>query len=355
MMHLPLGIARSLPMRTGKRGAIVMDATTLQKAMPGADEARAVKYITGCNAALRHANCMTVKRVAMFLAQIGEESGSMRWAEEIASGAEYENRPDLGNVHPGDGVRFKGRGFIQITGRANYTALSQWAHTKGFVPSATYFVDEPPRLATDKYVWLGSVWYWTVARNMNTYADNSDIHGATLAVNGGLNGLSDRTSRWHLCLQLGNEILPAPGHKTWNSSGRRSLHDIALATGSAPSTILRLTAQNSPREMFPTDLADYVNGVFEMSTANMDEGLVGEHDVPGSTEIDTWTTGQHSSEPLAALATRLRTTPARTLQLTAEHPPGKMFPRLVALYINQVFTDDSAPVPSGITLYYPGS
>ena len=107
-------------------------------------------------------------------------------------------------------MRFKGRGFIQITGRGNYTALSRWAHTHGFVPSATYFVDEPPQLATDKYVWLGSVWYWTVARKMNTFADNSDINGATRAINGGLNGLSDRTSRWHLCLRLGTGILPGP-------------------------------------------------------------------------------------------------------------------------------------------------
>ena len=75
-----------------------MDATTLQKAMPGADHARAAKYVSGCNAALRNANCTTVKRAAMFLAQIGEESGSMRWAEELASGAEYEDRLDLGNT-----------------------------------------------------------------------------------------------------------------------------------------------------------------------------------------------------------------------------------------------------------------
>jgi hypothetical protein len=86
----------------------------------------------------------------------------------------------------------------------------------------------------------------------------------------------------------------------------------------------------------------------------MDKGLVWEHDIPGSTKIDTWTTGQHTSEPLAALATQLQTTPARTLQLTAEHPPSKRFPHLVALYINQVFADDPASVPSGITLYYPG-
>ena len=251
-----------------------MDASTLQQAMPGADQARAAKYITGCNAALRRASCTTVKRAAMFLAQIGEESGSLRFAEEIASGAEYENRPDLGNIHPGDGVRFKGRGFIQVTGRGNYAALSKWAHAHGLAPSETYFVDNPPQLATDKYVWLGPVWFWTVARNMNGFADRSDIRGATRAINGGLNGFEDRASRWHLCLRLGAGILPGPGHKIWNSTGQRSLHDIALATGSAPSTILRLTAENSPHGRFPADLADYVNSVFQTSTLNMDIGLV---------------------------------------------------------------------------------
>ena len=318
-----------------------MDASTLQQAMPGADQARAAKYITGCNAALRHANLHDGQAGGQVPAQIGQESGSLRFAEEIASGAEYENRPDLGNIHPGDGVRFKGRGFIQVTGRGNYAALSKWAHANGLVPSETYFVDDPPQLATDTYVWLGPVWFWTVARKHESgFADRSDIRGATRAINGGLNGFEDRASRWHLCLRLGTGVLPGPGHKIWNSSGQRSLHDIALATGSAALTILRLTAENSPHGMFPADLACYVNSVFETSTLNMDIGLVWRPDLPGSPQAGTWTTGQHSSVPLAALAARLHTTPARTLQLTAEHPPSMMFPRPVAQYIDQVFAGD---------------
>ena len=118
-----------------------MDATTLQKAMPGADHARAAKYVSGCNAALRDANCTTVEAGRHVP---GPDRRGVRFnalgREELASGAEYEGRLDLGNTHPGDGVRFKGRGFIPTTGRGNYTALSRWAHTHGFVPSATYFV-----------------------------------------------------------------------------------------------------------------------------------------------------------------------------------------------------------------------
>jgi len=146
----------------------------------------------------------------MFCAQVGEESISLTAPTELGSGAEYEGRADLGNTHPGDGVRFKGRGFIQITGRFNYRELSRWAHSKGLVPSATYFIDHPGQLATDTYVWLGPIWYWTVARPMNHLADAGNIEGATRAINGGLNGIADRTNRWRRCLELGTAILPAP-------------------------------------------------------------------------------------------------------------------------------------------------
>ena len=187
-----------------------MDVATMRRAFPGLSAARAAEFNSGLNTALRLAGCTTVKRAAMFCAQVGEESISLTAPTELASGAEYEGRADLGNTHPGDGVRFKGRGFIQITGRFNYGELSRWAHAKGLVPSATYFIDHPRQLATDKYVWLGPIWYWTVARPMNHLADAGNIEDATRAINGGLNGIADRTNRWHLCLKLGNAILPTP-------------------------------------------------------------------------------------------------------------------------------------------------
>ena len=187
-----------------------MDVTTMQRAFPGLGAARAAELNSGLNTALRLAGCTTVKRAAMFCAQVGEESISLTAPTELASGAEYEGRADLGNTHPGDGVRFKGRGFIQITGRFNYGELSRWAHAKGLVPSATYFIDHPGQLATDKYVWLGPIWYWTVARPMNHLADAGNIEDATRAINGGLNGIADRTNRWHLCRKLGKAILPTP-------------------------------------------------------------------------------------------------------------------------------------------------
>ena len=211
-----------------------MDVATIRRAFPGLGAARAAELNSGLNTALRLAGCTTVKRAAMFCAQVGQESISLTALTELASGAEYEGRADLGNTHLGDGVRFKGRGFIQITGRFNYRELSRWAHSKGLVPSATYFIDHPGQLATDQYVWLGPIWYWTVARPMNHFADDGNIEGATQAINGGLNGLADRRHRWHLCLRLGNAILPTPAileDSMLLNKGQDAITPIALPDG----------------------------------------------------------------------------------------------------------------------------
>jgi predicted chitinase len=193
--------------------------------MPGLDPRRAEQLVDGANDCLRRCNCRTVDRAAMLLAQVGEESRSLRSATELASGAEYEDRADLGNTQPGDGVRFKGRGFIQVTGRANYGELSEWGHEHGLCPTPTHFVDHPDDLASDRHVWTGVVWYWTVARDMNPLADARDIHRATRAINGALHGLDDRTDRWRNCLALGEAILPT-GTDWFETATRDELHDV---------------------------------------------------------------------------------------------------------------------------------
>jgi predicted chitinase len=112
----------------------------------------------------------------MWCAQIGHESGGLRYMEEIADGSAYEGRTDLGNTQPGDGRRFRGRGPLQVTGRHNYTKLSKWAYDKGLAQSPTFFVDQPEQLSSDRYGFVGTQWYWTVARpSLNVYADNGDL------------------------------------------------------------------------------------------------------------------------------------------------------------------------------------
>lgn len=128
----------------------------------------------------------TPRRRAHFLAQVCHESGQLQYTEEIASGAAYEGRVDLGNTQPGDGVRFKGRGLIQLTGRANYVAFGQ-ALGRDFTPDANArLLATDPDLATQV-----ACWFWNT-RGLNGPADANDIRRITLRINGGLNGFGDR-------------------------------------------------------------------------------------------------------------------------------------------------------------------
>lgn len=196
-----------------------MRADVLANAMGGAvTNARYAQLVGPFTAAMAAAGCTTVARAAMWCAQLGHESLGLRYMEEIASGEAYEGRRDLGNTQPGDGKRYKGRGPIQVTGRANYTALSKWAHTRGLAPTSTFFVDQPEQLASDLHGFTGAVWYWTAARpQLNAMSDAGDIAATTRAINGGTNGLDARRARWDRCRAIGAALLdgaPAPTTST---------------------------------------------------------------------------------------------------------------------------------------------
>ena len=115
---------------------------------------------------MRAADITNVNRAAMFAAQLRVESLGLLYMEEIASGAAYEGRRDLGNIYPGDGVRFKGRGPIQLTGRNNYRAFTKWANANGH--SDIDFEANPEKLSEPKWGFLAASYYWVVARpNLN--------------------------------------------------------------------------------------------------------------------------------------------------------------------------------------------
>lgn len=137
----------------------------------------------------------TTLRKAHFLAQVAHESREGLYMEEIASGAAYEGRHDLGNIEPGDGRRFKGRGLIQLTGRANYQAYSQARYGDDRA------VRDPEMVARLPDAALAAGWYWK-SRNLNARADRDDLEAVTRGVNGGLNGLGDRRR----CLQLAKRL-----------------------------------------------------------------------------------------------------------------------------------------------------
>lgn len=171
------------------------------------DRARYAKLLPAVGDCLIQCGCTTVERIAMWCAQIGHESGGLRWMEEIADGSAYEGRADLGNTQPGFGRRFKGRGPIQVTGQHNYATLSKWAFDKKLVPSPTYFTDNPNELASDTYGFMGVTWYWTTQRKLNEASDKRDIELATRMINGGLNGIDDRKKRYNKALLMGDRLL----------------------------------------------------------------------------------------------------------------------------------------------------
>ncbi|WP_434728622.1 glycoside hydrolase family 19 protein [Pseudomonas soli] len=130
----------------------------------------------------------TPLRIAHFLAQIAHESGCLRYTEELASGSAYEGRKDLGNLQPGDGPRFKGRGLIQLTGRANYRQYGQYCTRDFENKDDPALVSSDPALAVDV-----AGWFWA-NRKLNDWADKDDLREVTRRVNGGFNGLDDRAA-----------------------------------------------------------------------------------------------------------------------------------------------------------------
>lgn len=155
----------------------------LRAVMPNLSASKAAEYLPLLNSAMAEAQINTPQRKAMFLAQLAHESAELRYFEEIASGSAYEGRRDLGNTQPGDGRRFKGRGPIQLTGRANYQKAGQALN----LPLEA----DPPLAARPDVGFRTAGWYWN-SRGINEVADRGDFVGVTKKINGGTNGLADR-------------------------------------------------------------------------------------------------------------------------------------------------------------------
>lgn len=159
-----------------------MTLDQLIKIMPYA-RARAPTFLAPLNAAMAEFGITTPARQASFLAQIGHESGQLRYVRELASGAAYEGRKDLGNSTAGDGVRFKGRGLIQVTGRANYKACA--------AALGLDLVTHPELLEQPVNACRSAGWFW-MSRGLNELADAGDQVKVTRRINGGTNGLAER-------------------------------------------------------------------------------------------------------------------------------------------------------------------
>lgn len=140
-------------------------------------------YLEPLNEAMQEFDINTPQRMAAFIAQIAHESGSFKYVKEIASGEAYEGRVDLGNNSPGDGVRFKGRGLVQITGRANYRDCG--------IALGVDLVSSPELLETPSLACRSAGWFWQ-SKGLNELADKGDFLRITKKINGGTTHYQER-------------------------------------------------------------------------------------------------------------------------------------------------------------------
>lgn len=154
----------------------------LRQMMPNAGD-RLTPHLPFIEPAMEWGKINTPWRAAAFLAQLAHESGEYRYMREIASGAEYEGRTDLGDIYPGDGVKFAGEGPMQITGRDNITACGKALG----IDAAT----DPTLLQKPENATRSAVWFWN-SRSLSLVADQSWFRVITRVINGGYNGWDSR-------------------------------------------------------------------------------------------------------------------------------------------------------------------
>jgi putative chitinase len=153
------------------------------------------KFLDAINDSIEEFDINTPVRQSAFLSQIGHESGGLRYVKELWGPTEaqkkYENRLDLGNIIPGDGKRYRGRGLIQITGRDNYIECGN--------ALCLPLEDFPELLEEPKNAARSAAWFWKT-HGLNELADSGEFTMITRRINGGLNGLAQRQALWKSAL-----------------------------------------------------------------------------------------------------------------------------------------------------------
>lgn len=168
----------------------------LLQILPNAGQ-RAGVFAPVLNTAMQRYQIVGTKRVAAFIAQIGHESGQLIYIRELwgptPAQAGYEGRKDLGNTEAGDGFKFRGRGLIEVTGRANYAACGE--------ALALDLINHPELLEQPQYACMSAAWFWAT-HGLNTLADTGSFTAITQRINGGQNGAADRLSLYNAALKV---------------------------------------------------------------------------------------------------------------------------------------------------------
>ncbi len=170
----------------------------------------------------------TPQEYCHFLAQACHETDHFKTLREYASGRAYEGRADLGNTQAGDGVRFRGRGIFQTTGRGNYLQLGI---KKG---RRDLFINTPELLEQPEYAVWSACEYWQ-GRGLNDVANHADgdllkkkyrgdviavspVEFISITINGGYNGMDDRKRAY----AMAQRVLIAPPPVARSASPQRS-------------------------------------------------------------------------------------------------------------------------------------
>ena len=152
------------------------------------------REIVELNKCLETFQITTPSRIRHFLSQTAHESGGGRWKKELSDGWYLEGRTDIGNTQPGDGPRFKGAGYIQLSGRHNYRKFADYIGDPRVMEGVDYVAETYP---------YTSAGYWWWSNGMNELCDkNPTVRQVTRRVNGGYNGLADREHYYAICQRV---------------------------------------------------------------------------------------------------------------------------------------------------------
>lgn len=177
----------------------------LKNICPYAQDENLNKYIPHLNMLMSKYDINTLPRIRHFIAQLAHESNQFNSVTEKYNGTpetyfkKYDNRKDLGNSFAGDGLKFKGRGLIQITGRYNYSCASLDIFKSDILIAKPEMV-ERPEIAVEV-----ACWFWKT-KFLNQLADKDEIKAITMKINGALNGFNERVNFYNLAVKYINTI-----------------------------------------------------------------------------------------------------------------------------------------------------
>lgn len=179
----------------------------------GARPDRAERCAEALTEAMASFDINTPERMAMFLANIGHETGGLKYLTEIwgptAAQERYEGRKDLGNTQPGDGHRFSGHGMLQVTGRYNHAKARDRLRARFPDMNVPDFEESPELLAEPKWASLSAGDY-IERTSCNHFADIGDFDGYADTINrgrktaadGDSNGWEDRTKLYKIAIRV---------------------------------------------------------------------------------------------------------------------------------------------------------